>query len=161
MQVFKQKSMSKLTPKKLLFLVAVALCSLLFYALGVVTGFFGSPEFSFFWVVTNQTSYDIGYAVLTSVIVSGVIISVYYLFRKFNVKFEAVFSKQKILVISILTVYGLIFYTVGIATNFFSAHVFSIFWIVNRQTSYELAYGVGGAAITLSIATLAAYFLKN
>ena len=109
----------------------------------------------------QSTSYDIGYAVLASVAVSGAIISVYSLFSKFELKFEDVCSKKKMLVISILTVYGLIFYTVGIATNFFSEHVFSIFWIVNRQTSYELAYGVGGAAITLSIATLAAYFLKN
>ncbi len=153
--------MSKLTPKKLLFLAAIALCSLLFYALGVVTGFFGSPEFSFFWVVTNQTGYDIGYAVLASVTVSGVIISAYYLLRKFNVKYEAVCSKQKILVISILTVYGLIFYAVGIATNLFAAPMFSMFGIISRQTSYELAYGVGGAAITFSIAILAVYFLKN
>ncbi len=161
MRAFKEKLMSKLTPKKLLFLAAIALCSLFFYAFGVVTGFFGLRVFSVFWVVTNQTAYYIGYAVLASVTLTGTFIFAYCLYRKFKTKLEAAPLRQKVLVISILTLYGLIFYAVGIATNLFTAPVFSMFWIISHQASIELAYGIGAAAIALSIAILTVYLIKT
>lgn len=161
MQALKEQLSSMSSTRKLLFVILIALSSLFFYAFGIVTGFFGSPVFSVFWVVSNQTAYFIGYAVLASATVTTVIISVYWAFRKFQLKFEPAFTRQKLLVISIITVYSLIFYAIGIATNLFDAPMFSMFRIISSQTAHELAFGIGAIAIVLSIVILSFHFLKG
>ena len=70
------------------------------------------------------------------------------------------FSKtQKLQIATIIVAGSLIFYAIGIATNFFASPIFSMFFIISNQTAHDivtyLAVAIAIAiAITTSIITL-------
>ena len=73
--------------------------------------------------------------------------------------FEDVNQRRKWLATLIVAV-GLIFYSLGITTNFFGSPVFSAFFVLSNNAAHEVAYGVAAGA-TLIIIILVLNFLKS
>ena len=65
--------------------------------------------------------------------------------------FKELSRTRKLSLAMILVVCGLVFYGVGIATNFFGSPAFSMFFIISYQTAQNLAYWVLTVAVVLSI----------
>ena len=70
-------------------------------------------------------------------------------------RFKNLSKEQKLLLTMMVIIYGLIFYSIGVATNFFGSPMFSMFFVIN----YNIVHGVViyvalAAAIALSAITL-------
>ncbi len=51
--------LEKIKEKKLRIAIIVIVGSLIFYAVGNLTNFFGNPMFSMFWIISNETAHNI------------------------------------------------------------------------------------------------------
>ncbi len=67
--------------------------------------------------------------------------------------FEAMHQRRKSL-IALIVAFGLIFYALGIATNFFGSSIFSMFFILSYNAAHEVAYGAVAVGATSSIIIL-------
>jgi uncharacterized membrane protein len=65
--------LEKLKEHKLRIAIVVLACGLVFYALGIVTNFFGNPIFSRFWIMSNETANNIAYATVVTAIAMVII----------------------------------------------------------------------------------------
>jgi len=68
---------------------------------------------------------------------------------------------SKTQLVMIIVAVGLLFYAVGIATNFFGSPVFSMFFIISNETAHNVAYLAVAIAIALIIMTLAMSLIKK
>ena len=69
---------------------------------------------------------------------------------------------QKLFVTMLLVSGGLVFYAVGIVTNFFGQPMFSMFFVISNSTAHNLVdYIAIGAAIVISIPAVTSYLWKR
>jgi hypothetical protein len=69
--------------------------------------------------------------------------------------------QKRILIASLIVAAGLIFYALGIATNFFALPVFSSFFILSDYAAHEVAYAAAVAGVALILAVLTLNFKKK
>jgi uncharacterized CHY-type Zn-finger protein len=62
--------------QKLYFALALIVCGLVFYAVGIATDFFASPIFSPFFIISNQTAHNVATYVAISIAVALTILSI-------------------------------------------------------------------------------------
>jgi len=69
---------------------------------------------------------------------------------------------QKLFITIIIVIGCLLFYAIGIATNFFGQPIFSMFFIISNETAHNfVVYIAFGAAFALGTLALALTFAKN
>ena len=161
MQAFKDKLEAISRRQKLLLTAAVVVGGLCFYALGIVTGFFGNKIFSAFWVLGNQGAFDVGYIILAAAAVICIGALIYRFSGKLRLRFKRMTPKDRLITVLVAAVYVLLLFGVGIATNFFENPVFSGFFVISRQTSYYIGYGIVAAAVAICVVILILVFQKN
>jgi hypothetical protein len=77
-------------------------------------------------------------------------------------KLEKKSRTQKVSITMMIFAGVLLFYAIGIATNFFGQPMFSMFFIISEETAHNLVVYIAiGAAISIGALTLAMNFLKK
>jgi hypothetical protein len=69
--------------------------------------------------------------------------------------------QKRTLLASLIVAAGLIFYALGIATNFFALPVFSSFFILSNYAAHQVSYIAAVAGVALIAAILTLNFRKN
>lgn len=76
--------------------------------------------------------------------------------------FKELYLKHKLVLLVVAVIAGLIFYAVGIATNFFASPIFSPFFIISYETAHSVAvYAALFVAINLVLISIAVYYLRQ
>ena len=71
-------------------------------------------------------------------------------------------TTQKLFVIMLVVAGGLVFYAVGIATNFFAQPIFSMFFVISYSTAHNIVVYIAiGAAIVISVPAITMYLRKR
>jgi uncharacterized Zn-finger protein len=79
-----------------------------------------------------------------------------------KLKFRNLSKEQKLRLAMMVVACGLVFYAVGIATNFFGSPIFSMFFIISYNTAHEVVtYVAITVAIALSVITLTVTLIKK
>ena len=77
-------------------------------------------------------------------------------------KLSELFKSQKIQIIIGVTACVLIFYVIGIVTNFFANPIFSMFFIISRETAHSVvALAATAVAVALSLLLLSTSLIKK
>jgi len=161
MQTYVERLRAITRKQRLILAATVAVGVLCFYALGIVTGFFGNRFFSAFWVLSNQSAYDVGYVILIVAAVGFVGALVYRFSRKLGLKLGVTLQGKKLTFVLVAAIYASLFYGFGIASGLFGDPVFSSFWIISQQTAYDLGYTIVAVSITLSMIMLVLFWIKD
>ncbi len=69
--------------------------------------------------------------------------------------------QKRILLVSLIAAAGLIFYALGVASDFFGLPIFAPFFILSYNAAHEVAYGAIAAGAALSAVILTLNFRKN
>ena len=109
--------------QKLRIAIIVIACSLIFYALGIVTNFFANPAFSMFFIISNETAINIAYATVVgavAVLIIGLtvalrqkrkIIKPQTIYKPIIINIKANSGKSKFAFISLLIGLAFFFYS--------------------------------------------------
>jgi len=77
-------------------------------------------------------------------------------------RFKNLPKEQKLLLIMMVVACGLVFYAIGITTNFFGLPIFSIFFIISYNTAHDIVtYLALVIAIALSVITVTVTLIKK
>jgi uncharacterized Zn-finger protein len=77
-------------------------------------------------------------------------------------RFKNLSKEQKLRLTMMVIAYGLIFYAVGVATNFLGSPIFSMFFVINYNTVHGIVVYVAlAAAVALSVITLTLTLIKK
>jgi len=77
-------------------------------------------------------------------------------------RFRNLSKEQKLRLAIMVVACGLVFYAVGIATNFFGLPIFSMFFIISYNTAHDVVtYMAITAAVALTLITLLATIMKR
>ncbi len=79
---FKEKFMNMSTKQKIFISLIVVACIMIFYAVGIITNFFGQPMFSMFFIVSNETAHTLVVYLAIGVAVAISILALIIHFRK-------------------------------------------------------------------------------
>jgi hypothetical protein len=80
----------------------------------------------------------------------------------FRKKLEKITRTQKLFITMMIVAGCLLFYAIGIVTNFFGQPIFSMFFIISEETAHNLVvYVAVGAAIAIGSLALFTKFLKK
>lgn len=146
----------------------VAVAFVIFYLVGIITNFFGSPIFRSFWIISRPTAYDIAFYTAVGLEVTLCsIVSPKAFFKKEtsetspkgNLKIKSSSETQKAWVAAFIVLCGLSFCTIGEATNLFGSSLFPELGIT-VETSHEIVVYLAiavAAMLEAAIATQAAY----
>jgi uncharacterized Zn-finger protein len=77
-------------------------------------------------------------------------------------RFKNLSKEQKLRLTMMVIAYGLLFYAVGVATNFLGSPIFSMFFVINYNTVHGVVVYVAlAAAVALSVITLTLTLIKK
>jgi hypothetical protein len=143
----------------------------LVWAIGVLTGFWGNPIFSYFWIAGNNLANDLSYLGLgVGAFLIALTVIIYYRNSRNSIgihfKLDSRKSSEnstkrngnglmiKLTVLLGLAGIGFLVWSVGIASGLWGNPVFSYFMIVSNNLANDLSYlglGVGIFLLALSV----------
>jgi hypothetical protein len=147
----------------------------LVWAIGIVTGFWGNPLFSYFWIASNNLAYDLSYLGLgVGAFLLALTVIIYYKNSRktigTHIKLSSGKSSENVpkrkgngLIVKLtvplsLIGIGFLVWSVGIAVGLWGNSAFSYFWIASNDLAYDLSYLGLGVGAFLVISAIILYY---
>jgi hypothetical protein len=142
----------------------------LVWSIGILTGFWGNPIFSYFWIASNNLANNLSYLGLgVGAFVIALSVIIYYKNSKKEMETNFLNSRKSSGAVSKhngnglmvkltdpLSLIGTVFllWSIGIVTGFWGDPIFSYFWVAGNDLANNLSYlglSVGAFLIVLAI----------